>query len=117
MDSFFTDHGGYLYHIDLQQTMDAHSRRIVVDNVCIGTVLFHKWKFLFDFEPAHSVNAKVFLQVIKAIDADTSIRHQRLEDERQTMTQNARAGLAERNIDTTGLSDREAVELYLKQPA
>ena len=111
-NDFFRDTGGYLYHIELLYTSDAHSRRIFVDGKDVGLLLFHDWKFLVELT-APRIEVRVLNKLPAIINEDSSIQRQRLVDDQVIMVRKARAGLNERGIAHERLSDKEAVALYL----
>jgi hypothetical protein len=109
--NYFRDTGGYLYHIELRMTADAHSRRVVVDGQEVGLLLFHDWQFLFE-PTTPRFNLRIMPRLMQAINEDSSIASQKREDDRAIMARNARSALAEAGVDHSKMTDQEAVMAY-----
>jgi hypothetical protein len=116
MKDFFEDHGGYLYHIELQPTMDDHSRRIVMHGGELGTLLFHQWQFKRDV-PASALNLRALQQLRNHVNRDSCIQYQCVEDQRKDMANVARQCSQEAGGDHSKLSDQEAAIPYLEKGA
>lgn len=107
---FFRDSGGF-YKIELRQTADAHSRQVWVDGEQIGLLLFHDWTFLFE-PTVPRFKLRIMPRLMGAINDDSAIAWQKLEDERYLMARNARASLTEAGINHSAMNDQEAVAEY-----
>jgi len=112
--NYFRDTGGYLYHIELRMTADAHSRRVVVDGQEVGLLLFHDWQFLFEATTPR-FNLRIMPRLMQAINEDSSIAFQKREDDRAIMARNARSALTEAGVDHSKMTDQEAVMAYMNQ--
>jgi hypothetical protein len=112
--NYFRDTGGYLYHIELRMTADAHSRRVLVDGQEVGLLLFHDWQFLFE-PTTPRFNLRIMPRLLQAINEDSTIAFQKREDDRVIMARNARSALAEAGADHSKMTDQEAVMAYMNR--
>jgi hypothetical protein len=112
--NYFRDTGGYLYHIKLRTTADAHSRRVLVDGQEVGLLLFHDWQFLFETTTPR-FNLRIMPRLLQAINEDSTIAFQKREDDRVIMARNARSALAVAGADHSKMTDQEAVMAYMNR--
>jgi hypothetical protein len=100
--------------IDLEQTMDAHSRKVSYYGQPIGTLLFHDWKFKLEVYPIGPIDLHLATAILVKAKADPSIVYQKREDHRKIMTENAKSHLLGRGMVLDGLCDEEIVQLYMR---
>ena len=103
--------------ITLEMTMDPHSLKIRGhENKDLGLLLFHDWQYRYDPPVGHHgpIDLGLMHELLNAIEVHPLIEHRRLQDQREAMAKNSREFFRKNNIDVTGKSDKEVVELYLQ---
>jgi len=99
--------------VTLELTADPHSRKVMYHDAFIGTLLFHDWDFKLEMGPNVPLRLEVAGAILSKAHGDESIKAQKREDERQTVTKTARKFLADKGVEET-MTDQEAVKRYLE---